>query len=168
MTTESVLFGLNKYQLTKETKEQLDQAVAQLQNSKNYVLEVEGFADPTGSAAHNLELSRKRADSVVRYLTVEHNVPLRKINVLGVGEDDKMTEKTREARKQARRVELRVFALDLGGDVNAGNSSNSNTNSNSSYNGNSGSNTSNTANTSSNQTGNTTGSQNTTAASQRE
>jgi outer membrane protein OmpA-like peptidoglycan-associated protein len=119
VTTESVLFGLNKYQLTKQTKEQLDQAVAQIQNSKNYVLEIEGFTDPTGPANHNLELSRKRADAVVRYLTTQHNIPLRKINVLGVGEDEK-TEKTREARKQARRVEIRVFALDLGSGVSAG------------------------------------------------
>jgi OmpA-OmpF porin, OOP family len=126
VTTESVLFGLNKYQLTKPVKQQLDDAVTKLQGSKNYVLEIEGFADPTGSAAHNLELSRKRADSVVRYLTVEHNIPLRKINVLGVGEDPKLEDKSREGRKQARRVEVRVFSLDLGGDVNA--SSNTSTN----------------------------------------
>lgn len=121
VTTENVLFALNRYQLTKQTKQQLDDAVTKIQGSKNYVLEIEGFADPTGSAAHNLELSRKRADSVVRYLTVEHNIPLRKINVLGVGEDAKLEDKSREGRKQARRVEVRVFALDLGGDVNASN-----------------------------------------------
>jgi outer membrane protein OmpA-like peptidoglycan-associated protein len=127
VTTESVLFGLNKHQLTKDMKQQLDDAVTKLQSSKNYVLEIEGFADPTGSATHNLELSRKRADSVVRYLTVEHNIPLRKINVLGVGEDPKLEDKTREGRKMARRVEVRVFSLDLGGNVNAGNNGNSNT-----------------------------------------
>jgi outer membrane protein OmpA-like peptidoglycan-associated protein len=120
VTSENILFGLNKHSLTKDTQAQLDQAVAQLQNSKNYVLEIEGFTDATGSAATNLELSRRRADSVVRYLTVKHNIPLRKINVLGVGEEDPAADnKTREGRKQARRVEIRVFALDLGG-ANAG------------------------------------------------
>jgi outer membrane protein OmpA-like peptidoglycan-associated protein len=120
VTAENILFGLNKHSLTKEAKEQLDQAVAQLQSSKNFVLEVQGFTDATGSAAHNLELSRRRADAVVRYLTVQHNVPLRKINVLGVGEDDPTADnKTRDGRKQARRVEMRVFALDLGGGTNA-------------------------------------------------
>jgi outer membrane protein OmpA-like peptidoglycan-associated protein len=122
--SENVLFGLNRYQLTKDMKQQLDDAVAQLQNSKNYVLEIQGFTDRTGSAAHNLELSRKRADSVVRYLTVQHNIPLRKINVLGIGEEDPNADnKSREGRKQARRVEVRVFSLDLGGDVNAGTTS---------------------------------------------
>jgi outer membrane protein OmpA-like peptidoglycan-associated protein len=121
VTSENILFGLNRYKLTKEAQEQLDQAVAQLQNSKNFVLEIQGFTDATGAAAQNLELSRRRADSVVRYLTVKHNVPLRKINVLGVGEEDPAADnKTREGRKQARRVEIRVFALDLGGGSNAG------------------------------------------------
>ena len=121
VTSENVLFGLGKHKLTKDAESQLDAAVAQLQGSKNYVLEIQGFTDATGSATTNLELSRKRADSVVRYLTVKHNVPLRKINVLGVGEDDPTADnKSREGRKQARRVEMREFALDLGNNsVNA-------------------------------------------------
>jgi outer membrane protein OmpA-like peptidoglycan-associated protein len=129
VTSEKVHFGVNKYKLSKETKEQLDNAVAQIQNSKNYVLEIQGFTDKTGSASHNLELSRKRADEVVRYLTVQHNIPLRKINVLGVGEEDPSADNSsREGRKEARRVEVRVYSLDLGEGVNAGNTSTSNTN----------------------------------------
>jgi outer membrane protein OmpA-like peptidoglycan-associated protein len=114
VVTESVLFGLNRHNLTKEAKEQLTAAVDKIRNSKNYVLEIQGFTDRTGSAATNLELSRRRADSVVRYLTVDHNIPLRKINVLGIGEDDPTADnKTREGRKQARRVDIKVFALDM-------------------------------------------------------
>ena len=116
VTAENILFRVNRHQLTDEAQAQLDSAVAQLQGSKNFVLEIQGFTDATGSAAHNLELSRRRADAVVRYLTVKHNVPLRKINVLGVGEDDPTADnKSREGRKQARRVEMRVYALELGG-----------------------------------------------------
>jgi len=115
VTTESILFGLNKYALTKEAKAQLDAAVGNIKGAKHYVLEIQGFTDKTGSASHNLELSQRRADSVVRYLTVQHEIPLRKINVLGVGEDDPHSDnKTREGRKQARRVEIKVFSLDLG------------------------------------------------------
>lgn len=116
VTSENILFAVNRHALTKESKQQLDNAVGQLQGSKNFVLEVQGFTDASGSSASNLELSRKRADSVVRYLTVNHNVPLRKISVLGVGEEDPNADnKSREGRKQARRVEMRVFSLDLGG-----------------------------------------------------
>lgn len=115
VTTESVLFGLNRHSLTKEAKQMLDDAVGKVQGTKNYVLEIQGFTDSTGNAASNLELSRKRADSVVRYLTGQHQIPLRKINVLGLGEDNPEADnKTRDGRKQARKVDIKVFALDLG------------------------------------------------------
>lgn len=115
VNSQNVLFGLNRANLTDEGKQALDTAVGQISNTKNYVLEIQGFTDSTGSVQHNLELSRKRADAVVRYLTVKHNIPLRKINVLGVGEEDPTADNsTRDGRKQARRVELKVFALDFG------------------------------------------------------
>jgi outer membrane protein OmpA-like peptidoglycan-associated protein len=129
VTAENVLFGLNRYTLTKEAKQTLDEAVAQLQNAKNYVLEIQGFTDASGDRASNLELSRRRADAVVRYLTVQHNIPLRKLSVLGVGEDDPNADNTtRDGRKQARRVEMRVFALDLDNSVAAGNAAAGQTN----------------------------------------
>jgi outer membrane protein OmpA-like peptidoglycan-associated protein len=115
VSTESILFGLNKHALTDEAKAQLDAAVGKIQGAKNFVLEIQGFTDKTGSASTNLALSQRRADSVVRYLTVHHNIPLRKISVLGIGEDDPNADnKTKEGRKQARRVEIKVFSLDLG------------------------------------------------------
>ena len=120
--TEAILFGLNKHALTKDAMAQLDSAVEKIRSAKNFVLEIQGFTDKTGSAAANLALSQKRADAVVRYLTMQHNVPLRKINVLGVGEADPNADnKSREGRKQARRVEIKVFALDFnqGGATNA-------------------------------------------------
>jgi len=116
VTTASVFFGLNKSKLTPEMQQQLDDAVGKLQGNNNYVLEIEGYTDSTGSATTNLELSRKRADEVVRYLTSKHNVPLRRINVLGVGEDvPNADNKTREARKQNRRVDVNVFARAIEG-----------------------------------------------------
>jgi outer membrane protein OmpA-like peptidoglycan-associated protein len=117
VTTESVLFPLGKHNLTREGKAKLDEAIANIKNAGNYVLEVEGFTDPTGSREANLALSRRRADTVVRYLTTEHGIPLRKIHVIGVGEETAIAKemRTRDARKQARRVEVKVYALNLSG-----------------------------------------------------
>jgi outer membrane protein OmpA-like peptidoglycan-associated protein len=117
VTTENVLFPLNKYNLTTESKAALDQAVGNIKNAGNYILEVQGFTDTTGSKQTNLALSQRRADTVVRYLTSEHGIPLRKIHVIGVGEETANPEemRTRDARKQARRVEVKVFALNLEG-----------------------------------------------------
>jgi outer membrane protein OmpA-like peptidoglycan-associated protein len=115
VTTEKVLFPFGKSILTKEAKAQLDAAVGNITTAKNYVLEVQGFTDKTGSANGNIVLSQKRADEVVRYLTTQHQVPLRKIHVLGLGADEPTADnKTRDGRKQNRRVEMKVFALDLG------------------------------------------------------
>jgi hypothetical protein len=61
---------------------------------------------------------------VVRYLTVQHNVPLRRISVLGVGEAPDVEENTRAARKDSRRVDVRIFALDLKGGMPAQQQSN--------------------------------------------
>jgi outer membrane protein OmpA-like peptidoglycan-associated protein len=116
VTTESIFFAVNKSKLTKEEMQKLDEAVAKLQGNSNYVLEIQGFTDKTGSAASNLELSRRRADEVVRYLTVKHNIPLRRVHVLGVGEDvPNADNSTRAARKQNRRVDVNVFARAMDG-----------------------------------------------------
>jgi outer membrane protein OmpA-like peptidoglycan-associated protein len=120
VTTSSIFFGLNKSKLTKDEQAKLDEAVAKLQGNNNFVLEIQGFTDATGSAMSNLELSRKRADEVVRYMTVKHQVPLRRIHVLGVGEDvPNADNKTREARKQNRRVDINVYARALEGSATA-------------------------------------------------
>lgn len=108
---ESVLFKFGRSALTKEAKEKLDAAVQNLANMRAYVVEVHGYTDKVGNATYNLELSRKRANEVVRYLNVQHNIPLRRIHVIGVGSDNPAEEgKTRAANAANRRVELKVFA----------------------------------------------------------
>lgn len=116
VSTEKVLFRLGSAQLSKDAKAALDQAVQQMGSLRNFLIEIEGFADKTGSRAANLELSKRRADAVVRYLTLQHNVPLRRIHILGVGsEDPNANNKTRAARKENRRVDVKVYALNIGG-----------------------------------------------------
>jgi len=116
VSTEPVYFGLGKSVLTKDEQAKLDDAAQKLGGMKGYIVEVEGFADRTGNVAYNRELSRKRADAVVHYLAVEHNIPLRSIRQLGVGSDfPDANNKTREARKENRRVDVKIYSLDLGG-----------------------------------------------------
>lgn len=119
MTTEQVHFGVGKSALTKEDQAKLDDAIQKLGGMKNYLIEVAGYADRTGDKASNRELSRKRADAVVHYLAVEHNIPLRVIREIGVGSDfPDADNKTREARKENRRVDIKVYSLDLNAEGN--------------------------------------------------
>lgn len=116
--TEKVYFRTGRSDLNKDEIAKLDQAVQSLASAKNYVIEIEGYTDRTGSKALNLELSRRRAEAVVRYLTVEKNIPLRKIHDVGVGaEFPNAVNKTREDRKENRRVDVKVFVLDSTGNA---------------------------------------------------
>lgn len=109
--SESVLFGFNHANLTDDDKQQLDTLAQTLSSLKHYAIEVEGFTDHIGPEQYNLELSRRRADSVVRYLTENEHVPLVKIHVVGLGEDQPVADnKTRDGRKRNRRVEVRVMS----------------------------------------------------------
>ena len=111
LKTETVQFGFNRSDLTEEARRKLDDIASLVSATKRYVIEVEGFTDRTGPADYNLELSRRRADAVIRYLTGSRNVPLARVFQVGYGEDSPAAPNdTREGREQNRRVEVRVLA----------------------------------------------------------
>jgi outer membrane protein OmpA-like peptidoglycan-associated protein len=109
--TETVLFGVNRSTLTNDEKAKLDALQQTVSNLKYYSVEVTGYTDKTGAATYNLDLSRKRADAVVRYLTENDKVPLVRVHVLGYGQDMPAGDNhTRAGRKGNRRVEIKILA----------------------------------------------------------
>ncbi|MEX2300786.1 MAG: OmpA family protein [Bryobacterales bacterium] len=119
VATKSVQFAFNRHELTDEAKATLDEATSGLQDRTNYVIEIRGFTDSVGNGNYNLQLSQKRADAVLRYLTVEHSVPLYRVHMIGVGDVEPVADnKTKEGREQNRRVELRLFAAAVDGASN--------------------------------------------------
>jgi outer membrane protein OmpA-like peptidoglycan-associated protein len=114
-TTETVLFAIGKSELSKEAEAQLDAFAAKVAPMKHYVVEVQGFTDSTGASAANIELSRRRAAAVVRYLTLDGKLPLFRVDTMGYGKENPSADnKTRDGRKQNRRVEVKLFTPDLG------------------------------------------------------
>ena len=114
-STETVLFRLGQSELSKEAREQLDVFARKVASMKHYAIEVRGFTDSTGSPVTNLELSRRRAAIVVRYLTLDGKIPLFRVNIMEYGTAAPAADnKTRDGRKQNRRVEVSLFAPDLG------------------------------------------------------
>jgi len=81
-----VIFGFDKFDLTPAAKSALDAVVLKFRAEPRAVVELAGFTDPIGSSKYNLGLSRRRAWAVERYL-VQHNVPIRSIHVVGLGEE---------------------------------------------------------------------------------
>jgi outer membrane protein OmpA-like peptidoglycan-associated protein len=84
--TGDVEFAFGKATLTSNAKTELDAIAAKAQSMPRSVIELAGFTDPVGSSNYNLDLSRRRAWAVQRYL-VEHNVPTRSIHVIGFGQE---------------------------------------------------------------------------------
>jgi OmpA-OmpF porin, OOP family len=108
--TASVYFPLNQYTLSESDKKSLDEIASKALAMKGYVIEVAGFADSTGDADKNLELSQRRADAVVQYLAVTHNIPPRRIvTPIGYGDTRSKSENTPEAQKLDRRVDVKIL-----------------------------------------------------------
>jgi outer membrane protein OmpA-like peptidoglycan-associated protein len=75
------------------------------------LVDVTGHTDSTGSAAHNLELSERRAGAVAEYLVAQGN-NYRRFQVIGVGKSQPIASNATEAgRAENRRVELQIAPL---------------------------------------------------------
>lgn len=125
VSSQDVLFGFGKATLTDDGKAKLDSVLQQTQGMGRYIVEVEGFTDRTGSREYNLALSRRRADTVVRYM-VDRGIALRRIHMIGLGAMNKETQMAASSqtgmestagqsgqkltRKEMRRVLISVYA----------------------------------------------------------
>jgi OmpA-OmpF porin, OOP family len=110
----SVRFKFNHADLTDEAKAALDQLAGKVKGSKGYVLEIQGFTDNKGSEDYNLSLSQKRSESVVRYLAEQHQIPLFRMFILGLGESKQVEDnKTKEGREANRRVEINLLKSEI-------------------------------------------------------
>lgn len=112
-TSVSVPFRFNQYNLTKDAKEDLDKFAGDMKADKRFFIAVEGYTDKSGTAQYNETLSRRRADSVVEYLVGQHDIPIYRIHMVGLGELKPVDEgQGRAANAKNRRVEVKVFSAD--------------------------------------------------------
>lgn len=117
----TVLFGFNKSTLTSADQQSLDALIQKVSSLKHYALEVQGYTDTTGPKAYNLGLSDRRANSVVRYLSLDGKIPLVKIHRLGYGEAaPAQPNNTLAGRKANRRVVVTVMVPQIPGQESGG------------------------------------------------
>jgi outer membrane protein OmpA-like peptidoglycan-associated protein len=69
--------------LSKSAKDALDQMAEPLTSQRSYIIEVRGFSAGHGQSA--IASSQKMSDSVVRYLVLNHQIPLYRIYVTNLG-----------------------------------------------------------------------------------
>ena len=106
-------FKFGKTDLPDEAKARLDAVVSQLKGTqdKDLYIEVEGHTDNVGTQEGNYELGLERAEAVKRYLYMQHQIPLHKINVISYGEEKPVSpNNTKDGRAQNRRVVVRVLS----------------------------------------------------------
>ena len=83
-----------------------------LKNQKGYMVEVQGFSPGNGNVA--IENSREMAQMVVRYLVLNHNVPLYRIYTVGMGNAPLQSEDGKMKRARGGRVEISLLKNSLG------------------------------------------------------
>jgi general secretion pathway protein A len=116
-----VTFGFNRSNLDKADQGTLDSLVQQARSAPRAEFELLGFTDQVGTPAYNLELSRRRAESVARYL-VHQGITVRGVHLVGLGKEPVPSDwladapavdpNARDARSRqlARRVVIRIYA----------------------------------------------------------
>lgn len=120
---ETVVDGLDQYKagtqtviqyrpgqtvLSKAAKQSLDEMATQLKDQRGYVVEVHGYSSGSGQAA--IASSRRMADSVVRYLVLNHEIPAYRIYAMGMGNAPATAEQASTGKRSSRnRVEVSVL-----------------------------------------------------------
>jgi len=80
-----IRFRTGETVLSKAAKDALDTMAAPLKDQRSYIIEVRGFSAGRGQAA--IASSQKMADSVVRYLVLNHQIPVYRIYTMSLGNE---------------------------------------------------------------------------------
>ncbi|GAA3511024.1 OmpA family protein [Aquimarina addita] len=108
--TSGVYFETNKHDINAKSRENLNKLVGIFKEYPDTNIVVEGHTDSSGDDAYNLELSRKRANSVTSFLTSQ-GISSSRLTTYYHGETlPKYDNSTSEGRAKNRRVELGVVA----------------------------------------------------------
>jgi len=78
-----ILFKPGQTVLSQNAKAALDEMATPLKSQRGYVVEVQGFSSGHGQVA--ISNSQKMAESVVRYLALNHDIPIYRIYLVGMG-----------------------------------------------------------------------------------
>ncbi|MDH3975102.1 MAG: OmpA family protein [Deltaproteobacteria bacterium] len=101
-------FGTGSAKLSNEAKEVLKKAAELIKKYPGEKVFIEGHSDSMGSAAVNLRLSEKRAESARNYLINDEGIDKKRLFALSYGETRPIADnKTPEGREINRRVEIK-------------------------------------------------------------
>jgi outer membrane protein OmpA-like peptidoglycan-associated protein len=101
-----ILFDYDKATVQQSSDKQLQHIVTLLPENPELRMEVQGHTDSQGGDEYNLDLSQRRAETVVAYLNL-FGIAGDRLSAKGYGESEPVeTNETEEGRAKNRRVEL--------------------------------------------------------------
>jgi outer membrane protein OmpA-like peptidoglycan-associated protein len=108
-----ILFRPGQTMLSKNAKDALDTMAASVKGQRGYIIEVQGFS--SGKAQAAITNSQKMAESVVRYLVLNHEIPVYRIYLVGMGNAPVATDDAtaKPKRVSGGRVEISLLKNDL-------------------------------------------------------
>jgi outer membrane protein OmpA-like peptidoglycan-associated protein len=107
-----VYFAFDSAKLSDEAHTTLDQAVAQIKSHLGYLVDLYGFADPTGTDAYNFALGERRADAVRRYLLASSPGQLSRYRTISFGEKIPASEAATIGEKEEMRRQVVVSLVE--------------------------------------------------------
>lgn len=108
--SSGIMFDVDKAVLKDQYRGEVSELATILNKYEDTNILLEGHTDSTGSEEYNLDLSKKRAQSVANYLAIQNVNPAR-FTIMGYGESQPIaSNETVEGRAQNRRVEVAIYA----------------------------------------------------------
>ena len=102
-------FAFDSSVLSMADKDNLDQIARRLMNNPSEKIRISGYADMTGTAAYNKELSERRAESAAKYLEWK-GISSDRISTHGYGATNFADKNSTEAgRAKNRRIEVEFY-----------------------------------------------------------
>lgn len=108
---DRVKFKLGSAELDDSAKAALDEFAGKVKAlTSAYFVEIQGHTDDTGGDRYNEELGQRRAESVRRYLSRQHQLPLARMSTISYGDTLPVeSNRTRAGRMANRRVVMVVL-----------------------------------------------------------
>ncbi|MCY1053646.1 OmpA family protein [Nannocystis sp. SCPEA4] len=105
---KGIFFDVDKDSIKKTSKSTLDNAVKVLKDFPSVKVEISGHTDASGDRDHNIDLSKRRADAVKKYL-VDKGIDSARITTRGAGPDEPIADNnTKDGKAKNRRIEFKL------------------------------------------------------------
>ena len=105
----NLFFDTNKYELKPQSRTELNRLIEFMRQYREVQIEVSGYTDNVGSPESNQQLSQRRAQSVMDYLS-GHGVSVNRLRSRGYGETHPLAANDTEVHRQLnRRIELHIL-----------------------------------------------------------